>query len=115
MTTGADRWRSWDPGRIFLTTSTLSRLNRYLTAMVPIIKQYLGNIDEIIGDAIFVLFGAPIWQEDDAERAVACAITAVNEQSREEDLPEIEMGIGIHTGPVVVGNIGSSERMKYGV
>jgi len=96
-------------------------LNRYLTAMVPIIKQYQGTIDEIIGDAIFVIFGAPIWQEDDAQRAVACAIamqlamSAVNEQNREADLPEVEMGIGIHTGPVVVGNVGSSERMKYGV
>ena len=81
-------------------------LNRYLTAMVPIIKQYQGTIDEIIGDAIFVIFGAPIWQEDDAQRAVACAIamqlamSAVNEQNREADLPEVVMGIGIHTGPV---------------
>src|SRR4029079_2938668 len=74
-----------------------------------------------IGDAIFVLFGAPVWQEDDAQRAVACAVamqlamTSINEQNREEDLPEIEMGIGVHTGQVVVGNIGSPERMKYGV
>lgn len=96
-------------------------LNRYLTTMVGIIKQYHGTIDEFIGDAIFVLFGAPIWQEDDAERAVACAVAmqqamaSINEQSRQEDLPEIEMGIGIHTGQVVVGNIGSSDRLKYGV
>ena len=96
-------------------------LNRYLATMVPIIKQYRGTIDEIIGDAIFVLFGAPIWQEDDAQRAVACAVAMqltmneVNEENRREDLPEVEMGIGLHTGPVVVGNIGSLERMKYGV
>ena len=96
-------------------------LNRYLTTMVTVIKQYQGTIDEFIGDAIFVLFGAPVWQEDDAQRAVACAVAmqlamaAVNEQNREEDLPEIEMGIGVHTGQVVVGNIGSPERMKYGV
>ena len=96
-------------------------LNRYLTTMVPIIKQYQGTIDEIIGDAIFVLFGAPTWQEDDAQRAVACAVAmqlamdSVNEENRQEDLPELEMGIGIHTGPVVVGNVGSPERMKYGV
>ena len=96
-------------------------LNRYLTTMVPIIKQYQGTVHEIIGDAIFVLFGAPVWQEDDAQRAVACAVAmqlamnSVNEENRQEDLPEVEMGIGIHTGPVVVGNVGSPERMKYGV
>ena len=49
-------------------------LNRYFTTMVTVIKQYQGTIDEFIGDAIFVLFGAPVWQEDDAERAVACAV-----------------------------------------
>ena len=96
-------------------------LNRYLTTMVTIIKQYQGTIDEFIGDAVFVLFGAPVWQEDDAQRAVACAVqmqlamASVNEQNKQEDLPEVEMGIGVHTGQVVVGNIGSSERMKYGV
>ena len=43
------------------------------------------------------------------------AMDLVNEQNRQEDLPEVEMGIGVHTGPVVVGNVGSPERMKYGV
>src|SRR5262249_14924345 len=74
-----------------------------------------------IGDAIFVLFGAPIWAEDDAQQAVACAVamqlamSTVNEYMHEEGLPELEMGIGLHTGPVVVGNIGAPERMKYGL
>src|SRR5215468_368363 len=96
-------------------------LNRYLTTMVPIIKKYQGTIDEFIGDAIFVLFGAPVWQENDAQRAVACAVAmqlamdSINELNRADDLPEIEMGIGLHTGQVVVGNIGSPERTKYGV
>jgi adenylate cyclase len=99
----------------------VAMLNRYLTSMVAVIKHYQGTIDEFIGDAIFVLFGAPTWQEDDAQRAVACAVAmqlamgGVNEQNKQEDLPELEMGIGIHTGQVVLGNIGSSERMKYGV
>ena len=90
-------------------------------SMVTIIKQYDGTIDEFIGDAIFVLFGAPTWREDDAQRAVACAVAMqlamedVNEQNRKDDLPEVEMGIGLHTGQVVLGNIGSPERMKYGV
>jgi len=96
-------------------------LNRHLAAMVDIIKAYDGTIDEFIGDAIFVLFGAPVWREDDAERAVACAVAMqlamaeVNAHNRQDDMPEVEMGIGIHTGQVVVGNIGSPERMKYGV
>jgi adenylate cyclase len=96
-------------------------LNRYLAAMVTIIKRYQGTIDEFIGDAIFVLFGAPTWREDDAQRTVACAVAMqlameeVNEENRKDDLPEVEMGIGLHTGQVVLGNIGSPERMKYGV
>jgi PAS domain S-box-containing protein len=99
----------------------VTMLNRYLTTMVTIIKRYQGTIDEFIGDAILVLFGAPVWQEDDAQRAVACAVdmqlamVSINEQNKRDDLPELEMGIGIHTGQVVVGNIGSQERMKYGV
>jgi len=99
----------------------VTMLNCYLAAMVQIIQQYHGTIDEFIGDAIFVLFGAPIWQEDDAQRAVACAvamqlaIASVNERNRQDELPDVEMGIGIHTGEVVVGNIGSAKRMKYGV
>lgn len=96
-------------------------LNRYLSTMVQIIMKHGGTIDEFIGDAIFVLFGAPIWKEDDAVRAVACAVemqlamSAVNDQNRQDGLPDVEMGIGIHTGLVVVGNIGSAQRMKYGV
>ncbi|MGH6833360.1 MAG: PAS domain-containing protein, partial [Methyloceanibacter sp.] len=99
----------------------VAMLNRYLTSMVAVIKQYQGTIDEFIGDAIFILFGAPTWKEDDAQRAVACAVAmqlamdGINEQNKQDDLPELEMGIGIHTGQVVLGNIGSPERMKYGV
>lgn len=99
----------------------VSILNRYFETMVKIIKRYEGTVDEFIGDAIFILFGAPMWKDDDARRAVACAIemqlamAQINESNRNDDLPEIQMGIGIHTGQVVVGNIGSPERMKYGV
>ena len=78
----------------------VTMLNRYLTAMVKVIKDYKGTIDEFIGDAIFVLFGAPTWQEDDAERAVACAVAmqlamvTVNEQNRQENLPRSRWGSG---------------------
>lgn len=96
-------------------------LNRYLEAMVNVILSYQGTIIEILGDGLLVLFGAPICRADDPERAVACAVSMqlqmenVNVLLRQEGLPEIEMGIGIHTGDVVVGNIGSAQRTKYGV
>jgi len=96
-------------------------LNHYLEAMVTVILSYQGTIIEILGDGLLVLFGAPIGRDDDPERAVACAVSmqlqieSVNGLLRQEGLPDIEMGIGIHTGDVVVGNIGSAQRTKYGV
>ncbi len=96
-------------------------LNVYLGAMADVITQYNGTIDEFIGDAILVIFGAPQAREDDAQRSVACAVAmqlamdAVNEQIKQFDMPKLEMGIGINTGEVVVGNIGSAKRAKYGV
>lgn len=99
----------------------VSLLNIYLGTMTDVIMKYEGTIDEFIGDAILVIFGAPIWRNDDAERAVACAldmqlaVEKVNDQNRLSGLPEVEMGIGINTGEVVVGNIGSEKRAKYGV
>lgn len=94
-------------------------LNIYLGRMADIIAQHHGTINEFIGDAIFVLFGAPVRRDDDATRAVACAIAMqqamadVNAALAERDLPPLEMGIGINTGDVVVGNIGSEKRTKY--
>jgi adenylate cyclase len=96
-------------------------LNRYLEAMVDVILAYRGTIIEILGDGLLVLFGAPLTRADDAERAVACALAmqlrldATNAPNRHAGLPEVDMGIGIHTGEVVVGNIGSQQRTKYGV
>jgi class 3 adenylate cyclase len=96
-------------------------LNRYLGTMSDVIMEYQGTIDEFIGDAIFVIFGAPLWMDDHAQRAVACAVAmqlamaSVNAQNRAESLPEVEMGIGVNTGEVVVGNIGSYKRAKYGL
>ena len=99
----------------------VSLLNHYLSAMVEVIQQNGGTIDEIIGDAILVLFGAPLALENDAQRAVLCALGmqkamgGVNEQNVQRGWPEIEMGIALHRGEVVVGNIGSTKRSKYGV
>lgn len=96
-------------------------LNLYLGYMADVITQYQGTIDEFMGDGILVLFGAPTAREDDAQRAIACGIAmqlamdCVNEKMKQLDLPHLEMGIGINTGDVVVGNIGSEKRTKYGV
>ena len=96
-------------------------LNHYLSVMVELIHRSGGNIDEIIGDAILVIFGAPLVMHDAARRAVRCALEmqqamcGVNEYNLQRGWPEIEMGIALHTGDVVVGNIGSTERSKYAV
>jgi adenylate cyclase len=102
-------------------TEVVSLLNHYLSAMVEVIQQNGGTIDEIIGDAILVLFGAPLASPDAGRRAVLCALgmqkamVGVNEHNLQTGWPEIEMGIALHTGDVVVGNIGSTKRSKYGV
>jgi class 3 adenylate cyclase len=94
-------------------------LNLYLEAMVDVISRYEGTIDEIIGDAILVIFGAPLACEDHAAKAVACglamqlAIKEVNQRLAAKGAAQLEMGVGIHTGPVIVGNIGSLRRTKY--
>jgi adenylate cyclase len=73
-----------------------------------------------MGDGMLVFFGAPFSAADDAERAVACAIAmqqalvTFNVEQRAQHLPELAMGIGINTGEVIVGNIGSLKRSKYG-
>ncbi|AFY80764.1 CHASE2 domain-containing protein [Oscillatoria acuminata] len=96
-------------------------LNFYLGYMADVITSYQGTIDEFMGDGILVLFGAPTSRPDDATRAIACGISMqlamrhVNAQVVKWGLPELEMGIGINTGEVVVGNIGSEKRTKYGV
>jgi adenylate cyclase len=96
-------------------------LNLYLGYMADVITAHQGTIDEFMGDGILVLFGAPTAREDDARRAVACAVAMqlamipVNEEMKKLGLPPLKMGIGINTGEVVVGNIGSAKRTKYGI
>ena len=96
-------------------------LNAYFEVMVEVVLKFQGTINEIIGDALLIIFGAPQEMPDRAQRAIACAITMqnamaqVNNQNRERGLPELEMGIGLNETEVVVGNIGSSKRSKYTV
>ena len=96
-------------------------LNRYLRRMSEVILGYDGIIDEILGDAVLAVFGVPESRADDTYRAVACgiamqnALVDLNAQLLEEGYSALEMGIGINTGSVIVGNIGSELRIKYGV
>jgi class 3 adenylate cyclase len=96
-------------------------LNLYFEVMVEVIHQHNGTINEIIGDSLLVIFGAPQEIPDRAQSAIACAIAMqnamvqVNEENLVLGLPELEMGIGLHDTEVIVGNIGSSKRIKYSV
>ena len=96
-------------------------LNGYFEIMMEVVLRYNGNINEIIGDALLIIFGAPKEMPDRAQRGIACAIemqnamAKVNEKNRAQGLPELEMGIGINETEVIIGNIGSSIRSKYAV
>ncbi|MEW6137136.1 MAG: adenylate/guanylate cyclase domain-containing protein [Thermodesulfobacteriota bacterium] len=98
----------------------ISFLNRYLGKMVEILLDHRGVIDEIIGDGILAFFGAPEPLRDHPARALACALRMqeamkeINALNEADGLAHLEMGIAIHTGTVVVGNIGSERRSKYG-
>ena len=99
----------------------VSMLNHYLGEMTEIIERRGGTIIEFIGDGILAIFGAPAASDTHAEDAVAAAVEmearmeAVNAWNAERDYPVLEMGIGLNTGEVIVGNIGSEQRTKYGV
>lgn len=96
-------------------------LNTYFEVMVDLVHQYGGTLNEIVGDSMLVIFGAPQQLNDRAHKAIACAIAMQNAMSKVNKingslgLPEIEMGIGINDAEVIVGNIGSKTRSKFGV
>ncbi|MGW9686469.1 adenylate/guanylate cyclase domain-containing protein [Flagellimonas sp. 2504JD1-5] len=96
-------------------------LNIYFEEMIDIIHKYEGYINEILGDGILVIFGAPNNINNMALNAIQCAramqkgMKNVNAKLRIRGLPALQMGIGINSGNLIVGNIGSKRRMKYGV
>ena len=101
--------------------SLIAMLNHYLGEMTEIIQKRNGTIIEFIGDGILAIFGAPLPSECHASDAVAAAVEMqtrmedINAWNAERGFPLLEMGIGLNTGEVIVGNIGSEKRTKYGV
>ncbi|WP_053234630.1 adenylate/guanylate cyclase domain-containing protein [Sandaracinus amylolyticus] len=96
-------------------------LNEYFELMVEVIFKYEGTLDKFVGDEVMALFGAPVGHPDDATRAVRTAIEmmdVLNELNRlriGRGEPEIKIGIGINTGEVVAGYLGSSKALEYTV
>jgi adenylate cyclase len=100
----------------------LAWLNRYLTAMGEVIKQNRGLLNKFIGDGIMVLFGAPLTEgtQEDACRAIRCAqemLAKVDQwnATKPPGDPTLKIGIGIHTGQVTAGYVGSPDRLEYSV
>ena len=96
-------------------------LNEYFTEMEPIVAKHNGIINKFIGDAVMAIFGEPIQDKNHALNAVRCGyemLVKVKELQRKwasEGKPKIDIGVGINTGEVFVGNIGSINRMEYTV
>jgi adenylate cyclase len=100
---------------------TVSFLNEYFSLMVDCISKEGGMLDKFIGDAIMACFGLPIGNADDPDRATRTALAMISEMwrwnaiRREHGLKTVDMGVGLNTGIVVSGNIGSPKRMDYTV
>ena len=94
-------------------------LNRYFSAMTDIIFAHGGTLDKYLGDGLMALFGAPTVTPNGASNALSTAVAmqrrliGINLELREEGFPEIGIGIGLHTGEVTVGYIGSERRSEY--
>jgi adenylate cyclase len=104
----------------------LAILNHYFTRMAGIVEKHGGVVDKYVGDALMALFGAPVASADDADRALRAALemtTALDELNQQwhqrglptVGLPTVGVGIGINTGVVVAGNMGSEKRLNYTV
>jgi adenylate cyclase len=96
-------------------------LARQLGAMGEVVAAHGGSLDELLGDAVMAVFGAPEAMSDHAERALRCAIAMqgrqreLNAEGWTADLPEIGIGVGVNTGTVIAGTVGGGGRLKYTV
>ena len=94
-------------------------MNKALTAQQAAVQKYGGMVDKYIGDAMMAIFNAPLDQADHEEQAIDCGLQiienmeALNQEMKQEGLPEIAIGIGINSGNAVIGNMGSESRFDY--
>lgn len=115
----SDIRRSTEISEMMDAVDFIRMLNHYLEELIEIVNAWQGNILDFVGDSIVVVFGAPRPNDYAARDAVACAVAmqrrmgALNEWNLSQGYPEIAMGIGIHTGEAILGNIGSETRTKY--
>ncbi|MDI6736702.1 MAG: adenylate/guanylate cyclase domain-containing protein [bacterium] len=94
---------------------TVHLLNDFFTLMVEVVFKYEGTLAKFMGDGLMAIFGAPLYHEDDALRAVKTALEMkeVLSQFNKDRKNPIDIGVGITSGEVIVGNIGSEKRMEY--
>jgi len=96
-------------------------MNDYLTPMTDIVLKHGGTVDKYMGDAIMAFWGAPVWQEDHPQRACAAALemleklAILQKEWAERGIPRLDIGVGISTGKLTVGNMGSATRFDYTV
>ena len=94
-------------------------LNRYFDRMVAIIHRHGGTLDKFIGDGIMAVFGSPVSSSNPCQDALTCAVSMMGElesfnaEQLSMDLPAIDIGVGLHYGPAVIGYVGSRDRYEY--
>ncbi|HEV8548395.1 MAG TPA: adenylate/guanylate cyclase domain-containing protein [Polyangiaceae bacterium] len=101
--------------------AVVDMMNEYFEQMVEVVFKYEGTLDKFMGDGIMALWGAPVVHPDDALRSVSCALEQMDVLARfnrrriDDGHEALAIGIGIHTGPLVAGYIGSSKALSYTV
>lgn len=102
-------------------SSVVQILNEYFEIVIEVVQKYEGTLDKFIGDAVMAVFGVPLSHPNDEERAVRAAIEMnkrfepLKEAWRAEFRQRIDIGIGINTGEVIAGNVGSMKKLAYTV
>jgi adenylate cyclase len=101
--------------------TVIATLNEHLNMMVSVIFKYQGTLDKFVGDCVMAFWGAPLWQPNHAELAARAALEMIegleklNEKWQSEGRPTLHIGVGINTGEMLFGNIGSEQRMDFTV